>query len=85
VASATGSRRRQHTRGSKSMRVGDRCEAKSTDHAARAWHLRVVRIAHGCTSQLTLGRSPDCVGGRQQRGPVGGGGGTSSCRRVVGL
>ena len=67
------------------MRVGDRSDAKSTHHAARRWDLDVVRSGHGSTSQLTLGRSPDFARGRPPCGPVGGGGGTPSCRRVVGI
>jgi hypothetical protein len=54
-------KRWQHTRGSNSMRAGGRGEAKS-----RRSHGDVVRIGHGFTGQLTLGRSPDClVAGRR--------------------
>jgi hypothetical protein len=44
--------------------------------------LDVVRIGHGSTSQLTLGRSPD-FGGWPPCGAVGGL--TPCCRRVVGI
>ena len=48
------------------MRGGGRGEAKSRRHVARRSHGDVVRVGHGCTSQLTLGRSPDClVAGRR--------------------
>ncbi len=59
-------KRWQHTRGSNSMRAGDRGEAKSRRHVARRSHGDVVRVGHGFTGQLTLGRSPDClVAGRR--------------------
>jgi hypothetical protein len=59
-------KRWQHTRGSNSMRAGGRGEAKSRRHVARRSHGDVVRVGHGFTGQLTLGRSPDClVAGRR--------------------
>jgi hypothetical protein len=54
-------KRWQHSRGSNSMRAGGRGEAKSRPHVARRSHGNVVRVGHGCTGQLTLGRSPDCL------------------------
>ena len=73
-------KRWQHTRGSNSMRLSGRGEAISRRHVARRSHGNVVRVGHGCTGQLTLGRSPELVGGRPLRGPVGGGRETTSCR-----
>jgi len=80
VASAARWKRRQHSRRSNSMRVGDRGEAKSRHH-----------VAFGRCSQRARFHQPADAGpfaglcwGRSPCGPFSGGGGPTSCRHCVG-